>query len=56
MLMIAPHGQKVGPTGLEPHAGNRKWRKASVKKRRNMAPGFNGLDPKDQLYFGIHKI
>ncbi len=33
MLMIAPQGV-------------RKWRKATVKKRRNTAPGFKALDPK----------
>ena len=45
MLMIAPHGYKVGPAGLEPPAGVRKRRKATVKKRRNTAPGFKALDP-----------
>ena len=31
--------------GLEPPAGARKRRKASVKKGRNTASGSNGLDP-----------
>ena len=35
---------KVGPAGLEPPAGVRKRRKATVKNRRNPAPGFIGLD------------
>ena len=39
MLMIAPQGQKVGPAGV------RKRGKATVKKRRNTAPGFKALDP-----------
>ena len=34
-----------GPVGLEPPAGFRKRRKATVKKRRNTAPGFKALDP-----------
>ena len=33
---------KIGPTGA------RKNRKATVKKRRNTAPGFIRLDPKNQ--------
>ncbi len=37
--MIAPQGWKVGPEGVK------KWRKATVKKRRNTAPGFKALDP-----------
>ena len=39
MLMIGPQGYKVGPAGV------RKRRKATVKKRRNTAPGFKALDP-----------
>ena len=39
MLMIALQGYKVGPAGI------RKRRKATVKKRRNTAPGFKALDP-----------
>ena len=38
MIMIAPQGKKVGLAGLEPPAGVRKRRKATVKKRRNTAP------------------
>ena len=48
MLMIAPQGQKVGPARLQPPAGVSKWRKATVKKRRNTAPGFKALDPNIQ--------
>ena len=33
------------PAGLEPPTGVRKRRKATVKKRRNTAPGFKALDP-----------
>ena len=46
MLIIAPQGYKVGSAGLEPPAGVRKRRKATLKKRRNTAPGFKALDPK----------
>ncbi len=47
MLMIAPKGQIVGPAGwLEPPAGVKKRRKATVKIRRNTAPWFKALDPK----------
>ncbi len=45
MLMIGPQGQKVCPAGLEPPAVVRKRRKATVKQRRNTAPGFKALDP-----------
>ena len=45
MLMIAPQGWKVGPAGVKPSTGVRKRRKATVKKRRNTAPGFKALDP-----------
>ncbi len=37
------------PAGLEPPAGVRKRRKATVKKRRNTAHGFEALDPKNLL-------
>ena len=40
--MIAPHGQKISPAGLEPPAGARK---ATVKIRRNPSPWFIRLDP-----------
>ena len=42
--MIAPQGETIGPAGLEPPAGARNRRKASVKKRRHPAPGFKALD------------
>ena len=45
MLMIALQCYKVGPAGLELPVGVRKRRKATVKKRRNMDPGFKALDP-----------
>ena len=41
--------RNFGPAGLEPPAGARNRRKASVNKRRNPAPGFNTLDPKEVL-------
>ena len=41
--MIALQGSKIGPAGA---------RKASVTKRRNMAPGFNTPDPKIVLLNG----
>ena len=47
--MIAPQGKKVGPEGLEPPAGARKRRKATLKKQRNPAPGFNTLDPNAEI-------
>ncbi len=37
--------RKLAPQGLEPPAGVRKRRKATVKKRRNTAPEFKALDP-----------
>ena len=40
MLIIAPQCLKVGPAGV------RKRIKASVKKRKNKAPGFKAYDPK----------
>ncbi len=52
--MIAAQGYKVGPEGLEPPAGAKKRRKASLKKRRNTAPGFKELDPKFQLGISYH--
>ena len=56
MLMIAPQGQKVGPAGLEPPAGVRKRRKVTVRKRRNTAPEFKALDPKNvYIYFHFKK-
>ena len=33
--MIAPQGLAIGPARLEPHAGARNMRNATVKKRRN---------------------
>ncbi len=42
--------QKIGPAGLEPPAGARKRRKASVTKLRNTAPWFNTLDPIFESY------
>ncbi len=45
------------PAGLEPPAGVRKNRKATVKKRRNPAPGFKALDPNILcVSFGTLKI
>ena len=49
MLMIARMVRKLSPQGLELLAGVRKRRKATVKKRRNTAPGFKALDPKFSL-------
>ena len=38
MIMIAPQGKKVGLAGLEPPAGVRKRRKASMKKTKKDGP------------------
>ena len=40
-----PAGVNISSAGLEPPAGARNSRKATVKKRRNTAPGFIQLDP-----------
>ena len=40
MLKIVPQGKIIGPTGLEPSAGVRNRRKASVKIRRNLLLRF----------------
>ena len=44
--MIALQNYKIGSTVVEPLARANIRRKATVKKRRNMAPGFIRLDPK----------
>ena len=38
MSMIVPQGYKVGPAELEPPAGVRKRRKATVKKTKKHGP------------------
>ena len=39
-------GLESWPLRVRAPAGVRKRRKATVRKRRNMAPGFKALDPK----------
>ena len=41
-----PAGLESWPRRVRAPAGVRKRRKATVKKRRNTAPGFKALDPK----------
>ena len=43
--MIALQGYEIGSAGLEPPAGARNGRKASLKIRRNPSPGILRLDP-----------